>query len=169
LRDAAGIPHRFECYTYEFINDNCFMQRIQTFARHARRRFAARAVVVSIAWTGGLPRAVGMAGNRFEQVRDGVYVAAREDLRQFVDWHPQFHGAALKRLKSFVHDADRRDKGPAHIICRPAPGTVAWLGGKTRGKCRLDDIIELNALGVAALQRTKRTRREGELFRDSIV
>ena len=62
-----------------------------------------------------LPRAVGMAGNRFEQVRDGVYVAAREDLRQFVDWHPQFHGAALKRLKSFVHDTNRRDKGPAKI------------------------------------------------------
>ena len=110
-----------------------------------------------------------MAGNRFEQVRDGVYVAAREDLRQFVDWHPQFHGAALKRLKSFVHDTDRRDKGPAHITCKPAPGTVARLGGKTRGKCHLDDIIELNALGVAALQRTKRTGRKGELFRDSIV
>lgn len=110
-----------------------------------------------------------MAGNRFEQVRDGVYVAAREDLRKFVDWHPQFHGAALKRLKSFVHDTDRRDKGPAHITCRPASGTVARLGAKTRGKCRLDDIIELNTLGVAALQRTKRTGRKGELFRDSIV
>ena len=110
-----------------------------------------------------------MAGSRFEQVRDGVYVAAREDLRKFVDWHPQFHGVALKRLKSFVHDTDRRDKGPAHITCRPASGTVARLGAKTRGKCRLDDIIELNTLGVAALQRTKRTGRKGELFRDSIV
>ena len=109
-----------------------------------------------------------MAGNRFEQVRDGVYLAAREDLRQFVDWHPQFRGAVLKRHKSFVHDTDQRCR-PAHITCSRAPGTVARLGAKTRGKCHLDDIIQLNALGTAALQRTKRTGRKGELYRDSVV
>ena len=109
-----------------------------------------------------------MAGNRFELVREGVYLAAREDLRQFVEWHPQFCGAPLKRLRSFVHDTDRRE-GPPHIVCSPAVGTVARLGAKTRGKCHLDDSIRLNALGVAALQRTKRSGRKGELFRDSVV
>ena len=141
----------------------------QTIARHALVEREWRWSCSSCGPAVACPEPdAGMAGNRFEQVRDGVYLAAREDLRQFVDWHPQFRGAVLKRHKSFVHDTDQRCR-PAHITCSRAPGTVARLGAKTRGKCHLDDIIQLNALGTAALQRTKRTGRKGELYRDSVV
>ncbi len=104
----------------------------------------------------------------FQEVEPGKFLAAWRDLRAFAQWHHELCGAPLKRFHSFVHDTDRRE-GPAHLTCTAAPGTATRPGAKRRGKCHLDDVLKLNALGEVALQRCKRTVRKGELHKDSVV
>ena len=141
------------------------MLAIVTFAVWQVRRLNLLVSVANVA-----PANVGaMAAERcFQQVEPGKFLVARRDLRSFAQWHPELCGAPLKRFHSFVHDTTRRQV-PAHVICLAAPGTATRPGAKQRGKCHLDDIIKLNALGEVARQRGKRTARKGELHKDSIV